>query len=62
MITEMETGFGDANCASSALNDVLLVGSVLGIEKSFEIGKIVVQAVWGEGERSERERRTGARV
>jgi hypothetical protein len=58
MIPEIEARFGDADCTSPAVNDVLLVGDIVWIKESLEIREIVIQTVGREGERSGRPKST----
>jgi len=52
MIPQVESRLCDANCSSPTLNDVLLVGNIVGIKEPFQIREVIVQAGWGAGERS----------
>lgn len=51
MIPEVKAGFRNADRPSSAVNDVLLVRNVLRIKEPFQIGEVVVQAIWDTGKR-----------
>ena len=52
MVPQVESRFRDANCSSPTLNDVLLVGNIVGIKEPLQISEVIVQAKWGAGERS----------
>ena len=54
MIPQIEARFCDADCPSPALNDVLLVGKIMGFEEPFQIRKVIVQAVLDAGDQGDR--------
>ena len=56
MVPEIKARFCDADRASSTVNDVLLVWSIVGFKEPVQIREIIVQAVQGVDERSEKSR------
>ena len=55
MIPQIEARFCYADCPSPALNDVLLVGEVVGFKEPFQIREVIVQAVRDAGDQGGRE-------
>ena len=45
VVSQIETGFRDADCAGPAVDDVLLVGNIAGIKEPAQIGEIIIEAV-----------------
>ena len=54
VIPQVEAGLCNADCPGSALNYVLLVRDIVGVEKPFQIGEVIVHAARVTGEQRER--------